>query len=621
MLYALVVLGVPVEGPFDYLVPPDLEKTIKPGQRVWVSFGTRKMLGFVVGLSHQTRIKDPKRILEILDKGCALDKNMLSLTKELAQRYCCSWGEAIETALPPGLRKGHPCVSILNDSLPVRSKLGPSGHSFEEWMVLHDLDEAVKWDLYLSKTKDTLGAGRSVLVLFPDHSAVLKARERFREALGIAPILLYRKQAGETNEWLKIKEGRSQVVLALRSGVFAPLSDLGLVIIDTEHDQAYKQDQVPHYHARDVALMRAKREKASLLLASASPTLESIYLTKKNKMKYVFIPRKAPFPEIKIFDLRRLSYKERKKDFFLSRYLEEAINAALSEKGKVLLFLNRKGFATLAYCHTCGFIQKCPRCDVHLVYYFNEKLLRCHRCSFKTPPPEICPRCRAGYIKYSGGGTQKLESELSRVFPQANIQRIEDFDHLDLKETDIAVATSAIIKHTGCPFDLVAVLGIDDSLNRMDWRASEKTFALLIGLLGLTGKKMIIQTSSPEHICFQALLKKDISLFYDEELRQRRQLNFPPYQHMIFVKFRGKIEEKVKETSHAFFKRLQDANTRKDIRVVSVNTAQPTQLRGNYYWQVLLIANNPKKTCEFLKINLKNFPHSGIIVTVDVDPV
>ena len=613
VLYAKVVVGVPVEGPFDYLIPSDLEKTIKSGQRVRVPFGSRRMLGFVVGLSRQTQIKNPKKILEILDEGRALDKKMLSLTKELAQYYCCSWGEAIETALPLGLRRGR--------KIQIREPAQANALANPESVLLHDLDEAAKWDIYLSKIRDTLGAGRSVLVLFPDHSAVLKARERIGEALSIAPILLYRKQAAETNEWLKLREGRAQLVLALRSGIFAPLSDLGLVIIDGEHDQAYKQDQVPHYHARDVALMRVNREKASLILASATPTLESMYLAKKKKLQYVFISRKSTFPEIKLFDLRRLSYKERKKNLFFSRFLEDAINVTLQEKGKVLVFLNRKGFATFAYCHTCGFIQRCPRCDVHLVYYFNEKLLRCHHCSFKTSPPEICPHCQSGYIKYSGIGTQKLESELSRVFPHANIQRIENFDNLDLKGVDISVATSAIIKHPGYHFDLVAVLGIDNSLNRMDWRASEKTFALLVGLLKLTDKKMIIQTSSPEHICFEALLKKDVSCFYDEELRHRKQLNFPPYKHMILVKFRGKKAEKVKEASHAFFKRLNEASRLRDIRIVSVNPALPSQLRGNYYWQVLLIANNPKKVSAFLKINLKDFPHSGIIVTVDVDPV
>ena len=613
MLYAKVVLGVPVEGPFDYLIPPDLEKTIKPGQRVWVSFGARRMLGFVVALSHQTRIKDPKKILEILDEGCALDKSMLSLTRELAQYYCCSWGEAIETALPPGLRKGRK-MSIASIR-PERSFLR------QELMVVHDLDEAAKWDVYLSKTKDALGAKRSVLALFPDYPAVLKATEKLSAALGITPILLYRKQVGETSEWLKIKEGRAEVVLALRSGIFSPLPDLGLIIIDAEHDQAYKQDQVPHYHARDVALMRAKREKASLILASATPTLESIYLTKKKKLQYMFIPRKAPFPQIKLLDLRHLSYKERKKNFLFSRFLEDAINLTLQEKGKVLIFLNRKGFATFAYCHTCGFIQRCSRCDVNLVYYFNEKVLRCHRCSFKTPLLEICPQCHAGYIKYSGAGTQKVESELARLFPHAHIQRIENFDNLDLKEIDIGISTSAIIKHPGCHFDLVAVLGIDNSLNRMDWRASEKTFGLLIGLLKLTDKKMIIQTSSPQHISFEALLKKDVSLFYDEELRLRKQLNFPPYKHMILIKFRGKKEEKVKEASHAFFKRLNEADRERGIRIVSENPSIPSKLRENYYWQILLSTNNPKKASLFLKINLKDFPHSGIIVTVDVDPV
>jgi primosomal protein N' (replication factor Y) len=613
VLYALVVLGVPVEGPFDYIVPPDLEKAVSPGQRVWVSFGARDRLGTIVGLTRQTKIKNAKKIIELLDVHPALDKKMLLLTKELARYYCCSWGEAIETALPPELRRKKKFETTVTP--PTNPEMN------QELMLLHDLDEAAKWDVYLAQIKKTLACQRSVIVLFPETHAVFKARERIFHSLGIEPVLLYRKQKGELEEWLKIKQGRAQIVLALRSGIYAPLPDLGLVIIEAEHDPAYKQDQVPHYHARDVAFMRAHLEKISLILESATPSLESIYLTKKKRMGYTLIPRKTLFPAIKIIDMKRLSYRERKKNLLFSRSLEDAINLCLTEKGKILLFLNRKGFATFAYCHACGFIERCPRCNVHLVYHFNEKLLRCHRCSFKIQPPMICPHCNAGYIKYSGAGTEKIESELSRIFPHANIKKIEDFNNVNLKGVDIVVSTSAIIKQTECHFDLIAVLAIDNSLNRVDWRASEKTFALLTGLLGLTEKKMVIQTGYPQHICFQALVKKECSLFYEEELRQRKQLKYPPYKHIVFVKLRGKDEEKVKKLSSSLFDRLNERNKHKDIRIVSVNPAQPSKLRGNYYWQVLLIADKPKIASTFLKICLKDFRHSGIIVTVDVDPV
>ncbi len=486
--------------------------------------------------------------------------------------------------------------------------------------LIHDLDGEARWDVYLNEIKNTLKNNLSALVLLPDIPSSMKAGEIIEKRLGIKSQLLYRSQEKELDEWIRAGLAGSKVIVGTRSAVFAPLNNLGLIIIDEEEDFVYKQDQTPHYHTREIAFMRAELEKAKVLLGSGAPSLESFYLTTKQKAKYTIIPRKKDFPEIKIIDTRRLPFQDRKRRVIFSRLLEDALYAVLNEKGKALLFLNRKGFATQATCFTCGKILKCPRCSLNLAYHFKDNLLSCHYCNFKIPLPKICPECNSGYIKLSGAGTEKIESELSRIFPQARTKILDDKD-INIENYDIFIATSSVIKRNDLVFDLIGVLGIDNALNRVDFRATEKVFGLLAGLLNLTNKRILIQTSSPNHHCFQALLKKDVNYFYEEELRQRKQLDFPPYKHMILVKLRGKKEERVKESAESLFNRLKEASRNKNIEIISVNSSNPAKLRGNYYWQVLIRSGNVLQANKFLKNNLKYFRHSGIIVTVDVDPL
>jgi len=614
MLYAKVVLGLAVEGPFDYIVPAGLSRKIKVGSRVWVNFRNKKALGYVVKITKKTNIKNLKSISTLIDDTPVLNKKMLLLTRRLADYYCCSWGEAIETALPDVLRKGR----ILEN---VRESPNNQKNSIAQAILIHALDNTDRWDIYINEIKMVLENNKSVIVILPDIQSVRKAQKLINERLRVSSGILYRKQRGQLEEWRRIKEGKIDIILGTRSGIFAPFNNPGLVIIDEEGDSVYKQEQVPHYNAREVAFMRIKIERAKLILGGTSPSLESLHLAQKNKIEYKFIPRIKGFPEIKIIDMKSEYYRIKQRNIILSKYLEDSVISVLNSKGKILLFLNRKGFATSAYCHNCGIALKCTRCNINLVYHFKENLLICRYCNFKMHSPSICPNCNSGYIKYAGAGTEKIESELSRIFAQARIKRLESQERLDIKDADIFVATSSIIKQTDYNFDLIGVLLIDNALNRIDFRSSEKAFALLVGLLGLTEKKMVIETSLPHHHCFQALIKKDLNLFYEEESKQRRQLNFPPYRHMILVKLRGLKDERVKEASYALFERLNQCNKNKGIKIVSVNPGQPAKLRGNFYWQLLIISDNVIKVSEFLKINLKNFRHSGIIVTVDVDPL
>jgi len=614
MLFAKVVLGLPVEGPFDYIVPAILDKKISAGVRVYVPFRSKKMLGYVVKLTHKTNIKNLKKIQELIDENPVLEKNMLLLTKQVSKYYCCSWGQAIETALPPALRKGKKIPGIKN-STTTKIKGNP------QRLLIHDLDGTRRWGMYLEQIKEMLKDNKQVLILLPNINSVLNAKNLIESSLDASLAILNRKEPKEFEEWIKTREGKTNIVIGSRSSIFAPLGNLGLIIIDEEQDSVYKQDQVPHYNAREVAFMRSGYERAKLILGSMTPSLESFYLAKKNKIKYRLISRTEDFPEIKIIDTKSERYSRNQKQIILSKYLEDAIASCFNSGGKVLLFLNRKGFATFASCLACGIVLKCPRCNINLVYHFKENELNCHYCNFKMESPKICPTCNSGYIKFSGTGAEKIESELSRIFVQARIKRLETQEKLDINNADIFVATSSIINKTNYNFDLIGVLGIDNSLNRIDLRSTEKTFALLIGLLGLTKDKIVIQTANPKHNCFQALLKKDINMFYEEELKTRKQLNFPPYRHMILVKLRAKFEDRVRKVSFSLFERLKESNKNKDIRIISVSPGQPSKLRGNYYWQLLITSTSAEKASTFLKIHLKSFRSSGIIVTVDLDPL
>ena len=488
-------------------------------------------------------------------------------------------------------------------------------------ILIHDLDGRKRWDVYIEHLGEILSQKKAAIIILPDIDYVARVQEKLKDKFSVPISVLYRKVPNELQEWEKARSGEVSIVIGTRSAVFAPLKDLGLIIIDEEEQSVYKQDQVPHYHAREIALMRSELEGVKVILGSVSPSLESFALAKAGKMQYQQLPRAKDLPEIRVIDMKFERRFKKDKKIIFSKFLMDSILTSLNAKEKILLFLNRKGFATFAFCHNCGKVMRCPRCNVNLVYHYKESQLTCHFCSFKMKLPEICPECSAGYIKFSGTGTEKIESELSRLFPQARIKDVGSHQHIDINEADIFVATSAVLKQENLRFDLTGILGIDNSLNRVDFRSTEKAFAMMSGLLGLTDKKFLIQTGSPAYSCFQALQKKNVAAFYEDELKQRKQLKFPPYKHFIFVKVRSVKEEKAHDCASALFEKLNNNNKGKGIKILSLSPAQHPKLRGKFYWQILLCTNDPVKANKFLKLNLKDFRHSGIIITVDVDPV
>ncbi len=618
-MYAQVVLGLPISGPFDYSVPSAFAQKIKIGARVKVNFRDRKRVAYVVGLADKTNIAKTKPLLGLIDETGILDKNMLLFTRELSDYYCCSWGEAIEAALPDGLRKGRNIPQLYKVSGDTSGGVAAGGKAKEEIILAHDPCLLKRWDIYIPEVNGALSRNKSAIILLPGKNFVIAAEKIIRSGINPDAGILYKRAPLEMAEWAKIKNGEIRICVGMRSAIFAPFTNLGLIIIDEEQSEVYKQDQSPHYNARELAFMRRRIEGARLILGAGLPSLESFYLASKGKARYIQVKRGGP--EIKIIDMKSHVGFHGKKGAFLSKYLEDSMASVLNSSAKVLLFLNRSGFATHAACHVCGEVLKCPRCNISLVYHLKEGILSCHHCNFRVPPPKICPKCSAGYIKYSGIGTERIENELCRMFPAARIKRLDKENALDINGADIFISTSSIIRQARVKFDLTGVLFIDNSLNQIDFRAAEKAMALLVNLLGLTQKKMVVQTRIPGHHCFAALQANDNGIFYKEELRQRKQLKFPPYRHICLVKARGKSEDRVRLAAESLFRELTNHNNDKAIEVVSVSPGAPPKLRGNFYWQVLLKSPRAELMSKFLKTRLRKVRQSGIIVTVDMDPL
>jgi len=615
MLYAKVVLGLPVEGPFDYEVPEALCLKIKPGARVTVDFCNQKKTGYAVSLSPKTNIRKIKSITQLLDETAVLSKEMLLLTKQLSEYYCCSWGEAIELALPAALREGK-TITFKEEAtfIPEADVKEP------EKILIHCPDYLKRWEeFYRPKIKETLNRNKPVIILLPDTSALLQTKSWVKKHFEQPVAITYRNQPGELENWLDIKQGLTRILISTRSGIFAPFNSAGLIIIEEEQAYGYKQDQSPHYHARIACLMRAKVDNAALILGSASPSLESFYLAKKAKIRYQYIPLKTNTCEVKILDMKGLPLLSKNKNIILAKYLEDSIRQSIQAKEKTLLFINRLGFATTAICFNCRTILKCERCESNLVFYFKENILRCHHCNYKLAPPQVCPKCNAGYLRYLGAGTEKIESELYRLFPGAKIARLEKQNDSNAPDPDILIATQAIEKHTPSGFAIAAVLDIDNGLNKIDFRATEKTFFILSSLYAQAAKKLIIQTNLTNHYVFKAINAACPDIFYKEELKQRKALNFPPYANFAQIKLRGRNEEKAESGSLSLFNELKK-NTPKSIEILSVGKPYPSKLRGNFYRQIILKGKSAVLISKFIKSRLKKFRHSGIIVTVDIDP-
>ena len=509
-----------------------------------------------------------------------------------------------------------------------------------EVFLLHGVTGSGKTEIYLRALAETVKQGKRGLMLVPEIAMTPQIIERFVSRFpGRVAVLHSQLSLGEQfDEWWKIKKGEFDVVIGPRSALFAPQPDLGLIILDEEHEWTYKQgDAAPRYHTREAALKLAELSGAALVLGSATPDVESYYRAQNGTYRLLELNERittgtaSPLPPVETVDLKD-ELKAGNLSLF-SRSLHSAMETALNNREQIILFLNRRGGATFVECRSCGYVIRCKRCEVPLSYHFTEERLICHQCNYHTAVPQTCPRCRSRKIKFLGVGTEKLEQETAKVFPQARILRWDSdsvqgqthqaiFDKFKKGEADILIGTQMVAKGLDLPgVTLVGVISADVALNLPDFRAGERTFQLLSQVAGRAGRgvvvgRVIIQTYSPEHYAIRAAAAHDYRSFYQKEIAYRRELRYPPFSRLARLIFTHSNDQHCQEEAERMQKYLLGEIESRGLSGFSLIGPAPAfihRLRGRFRWQLILRASDPASL-----LNDIRFP---IGLTLDIDPV
>jgi primosomal protein N' (replication factor Y) len=522
----------------------------------------------------------------------------------------------------------------------IRESLSRGNKPRPDIFLLHGVTGSGKTEIYLQSLAEVVSHGKRGIVLVPEISLTPQTIERFASRFpGRVAILHSQLSLGERyDEWRRIREGQADVVIGPRSAVFAPQPDLGLLILDEEHEWTYKQQDNPRYHARDAAIKLAELSGATVILGSATPDVESYYHAKNGDYQLLELPGRVtpyentPLPGVEIIDLRD-ELKSGNRSMF-SRSMTSAINRALAGNEQVILFLNRRGAATYIQCRDCGFVLRCRRCDVPLTYHLDEDMLVCHQCNYRTRVPGTCPNCGSKRIKFLGVGTQKLEEEARAAFPGARLLRWDSdttgrrdshrriLEKFKKHEADILIGTQMITKGLDLPqVTLVGVISSDTALNLPDFRAGERTFQLLTQVAGRAGRgplggQVIIQTYSPDHYAIQAAARHDYQGLYSREIEYRRQLRYPPFSQLASMIFSHRNENACQKEAERLKRLINNEINMRGISGMSIIGPAPAfihRLRGRYRWQIVLRGND---LSEFL----------GVIPipqrwAIDIDPV
>jgi len=510
--------------------------------------------------------------------------------------------------------------------------------------LLHGVTGSGKTEVYLHAIETALALGKSALLLVPEISLTPAAAGLFHRRFGEQAAILHSAfgAAERAAQWRRIRSGAARVVVGTRSAVFAPLQNLGLVVVDEEHDASYKQEETPRYHGRDVAIVRGERAGATVVLGSATPCLESRYNAARGK--YVLIElkeriEKRPLPEVDLIDMR-LEFIETRQQRLLSRCMLEAIEARLAAGEQVMILLNRRGYSSFVACRSCGERIECQNCSVTLTYHRREQRLLCHYCDYAEPPPAACPKCGSEYIYFLGSGSEKVEQTLHEAFPRARIARLDRdtarggrrYESIlgGFREGsfDILVGTQMIAKGHDIPnVTLVGIVSADIGLGLPDFRAAERTFQLLAQVAGRAGRgdlpgRVLIQTLNPDHYAIQFAKTHDYYGFYEKELNFRRFLHYPPFAALANILVRSaKLEEALK-LSGMLAEYLK--NPPKTVRVLGPAAAPMVKLKAEYRYQFLLKASSRRDLGQLLH-GARRFAEDhkwpATALVIDVDPM
>ena len=510
--------------------------------------------------------------------------------------------------------------------------------------LIYGVTGSGKTEIYIRAIEEVLIQGREAIVLVPEISLTPQLLSRFIDRFGENLALLHSGLGrGERyDQWRKIWKGEVKIAMGARSAIFAPFRNVGIIIVDEEHDPSYKQEEKLKYHARDVAVVRAKQVEATLLLGSATPSLESFYNAEKGKFRLLNLPERIegkPLPRVEVVDMK-------KEGGLLSEKLKGALQKNIESKKQSLLFLNRRGFANFILCPDCGLTFKCPNCSVTLTYHLRDRSLQCHYCDYRIQAPGDCPKCRGHRLQGMGIGTERLEQEIRSLFPETQVGRM-DHDttsrrrsHLQILKKlengsiDILVGTQMIVKGHDFPnVTFVGVISADTSLHFPDFRSSERTFQLLTQVAGRAGRgevfgEVVIQTFNPDHYSILRAKDHDYLGFYQEEIQFRKALEYPPFSRFINFRLVGNSEKRTKGMAEEMGKIGQSLLKKgygKGIEILGPSAAPFAKMRGKFRWQMLAKGKSPPLLHQFAKAFASRMEvplrGKGINLDIDVDPV
>jgi len=512
--------------------------------------------------------------------------------------------------------------------------------------LLHGITGSGKTEVYVRAMRATLEQGRSAMMLVPEIALTPVFSRQLRSVFGTEVAILHSNlSAGERyDEWRRIRCGDARVVIGTRSAVFAPLEDIGLIVVDEEHDPSYRQHESPFYNARDVAVMRAHLAGAVVVLGSATPAMESFYNAQTGKYAYLHLPSRIEgrsLAEAKLVDMRDV-FKQKGKDVPFSDELLKAIEETHARGEQSIILLNRRGFSQFVLCRTCGESLKCKNCDITLTYHRGAQRLVCHYCNYREAVPNICPHCRSEFLYFVGEGTENIEDQLRKKFPLIRISRIDrdtmahkgELDQVLLDfaahRIDMLVGTQMIAKGHDFPnVTLVGVISVDIGLGLPDLRSAERTFQLITQVAGRSGRgakpgRVLIQTYYPEHYALRHAVNQDYEGFYAEEIRYRERLAYPPFFVLASIMIKHRDHSRAQTNANILRRAIDAANPDRHVRVLGPAPATISRLKNEFRVQLILKSRSRRALRETLDIALADAESHGCEmrhVYVEIDPV